>query len=57
MAKLPELVDARKADTVMISKLERLTRSVKDLCSLLELFEKPRVALISVTGWQFDSAK
>jgi hypothetical protein len=26
----------------------RLTRSVKDLCGLLELFEKRKVALISV---------
>lgn len=27
---------------------DRLTRSVKDLCGLLELFEKRKVALISV---------
>jgi site-specific DNA recombinase len=33
---------------VIIAKLDRLTRSVKDLCSLLELFEKRGVALISV---------
>ena len=35
-------------DAVIIAKLDRLTRSVKDLCSLLELFEKRKVALISV---------
>jgi len=31
-----------------VAKLDRLTRSVKDLCSLLEVFEKRGVALISV---------
>jgi site-specific DNA recombinase len=48
MAKLLALVDARQVDAVIIAKLDRLTRSVKDLCSLLELFEKRKVALISV---------
>ena len=33
---------------MIIAKLDRLTRSVKDLCSLLELFETRGVALISV---------
>ena len=33
---------------VFVAKLDRLTRSVKDLCGLLELFEKRKVALISV---------
>ena len=33
---------------VIVAKLDRLTRSVKDLCRLLELFEKRKVALISV---------
>jgi site-specific DNA recombinase len=32
----------------VVAKLDRLTRSVKDLCGLLELFEKKGVALISV---------
>jgi site-specific DNA recombinase len=32
----------------VIAKLDRLTRSVKDLCTLLEVFEKRGVALISV---------
>jgi len=31
-----------------VAKLDRLTRSVKDLCELLELFERRGVALISV---------
>ena len=33
-------VDSSKVEAVIIAKLDRLTRSVKDLCSLLELFEK-----------------
>jgi DNA invertase Pin-like site-specific DNA recombinase len=33
---------------VIIPKLDRLTRSVKDLCQLLELFERKNVALVSV---------
>src|SRR5262245_47710975 len=39
---------AGQAQAVIVAKLDRLTRSVKDLCSLLELFEKRKVALISV---------
>jgi DNA invertase Pin-like site-specific DNA recombinase len=42
------LVDAGKVHAVIIAKLDRLTRSVKDLCTLLEVFEKRGVALISV---------
>jgi DNA invertase Pin-like site-specific DNA recombinase len=41
-------VEGGKVEAVIIAKLDRLTRSVKDLCSLLELFEKRGVALISV---------
>src|SRR2546425_2421726 len=48
MERLLALVNERKVDTVIIAKLDRLTRSVKDLCGLLELFEKRNVALISV---------
>jgi site-specific DNA recombinase len=42
------LVNGGKVDAVIVAKLDRLTRSVKDLCGLLELFEKRKVALISV---------
>jgi len=42
------LVQAGKVQTVIVAKLDRLTRSVKDLCALLELFEKRNVALVSV---------
>ena len=43
-----DLVREGKVEAVIVAKLDRLTRSVKDLCELLELFEKRRVALVSV---------
>jgi site-specific DNA recombinase len=46
--RLLELVENEKIDAVIVAKLDRLTRSVKDLSQMLELFEKRRVALISV---------
>jgi site-specific DNA recombinase len=36
--RLLALVDGGKVDAVIVAKLDRLTRSVKDLCGLLELF-------------------
>jgi DNA invertase Pin-like site-specific DNA recombinase len=48
LQRLLALVDSGKVEAVIIARLHRLTRSVKDLCSLLELFEKRGVALISV---------
>lgn len=42
------LVDAKKVQAVVVAKLDRLTRNVKDLCELLERFERRGVALISV---------
>jgi DNA invertase Pin-like site-specific DNA recombinase len=48
LQRLLGLVNAGKIDAVIVAKLDRLTRSVKDLCELLELFEKRKVALISV---------
>lgn len=41
------LGEAGAVQAVIVAKLDRQTRSVKDLCSLLELFEKRRVALVS----------
>ena len=41
-------VDSGKVEAVIIAKLDRLTPSVKDLCSLLELFEKRGVGLVSL---------
>jgi DNA invertase Pin-like site-specific DNA recombinase len=48
MERLLALVDAKKVEAVIVAKLDRLTRSVKDLCELLERFERREVALISV---------
>jgi site-specific DNA recombinase len=48
MERLLALVDDKKVDAVIIAKLDRLTRSVKDLGTLLECFERRGVALISV---------
>jgi site-specific DNA recombinase len=42
------MINAGQVQAVIVAKLDRLTRSVKDLCNLLELFEKRKVALISV---------
>jgi len=48
MARLLALVDAGEVQTVIIAKLDRLTRNVKDLCTLLERFTRRGVALVSV---------
>ena len=48
MERLLALVVERKVDTVIISKLDRLTRSVKDLAELLERFQKRGMSLVSV---------
>jgi site-specific DNA recombinase len=48
MDRLLTLVYERKVDTVIIAKLDRLTRSVKDLAELLERFQRRGVSLVSV---------
>src|ERR1700680_1207621 len=48
MQRLLALIDSGEVQTVIIAKLDRLTRSVKDLCELLERFERRGVALVSV---------
>jgi site-specific DNA recombinase len=48
MGRLLELVDARAVQVVIIAKLDRLTRSVRDLGDLLERFQRRGVALVSV---------
>jgi DNA invertase Pin-like site-specific DNA recombinase len=48
MQRLLALVDSGDVQAVIVAKLDRLTRSVKDLCELLEKFERRGVALISV---------
>ena len=46
--RLLQMVRDGLVDVVVIAKLDRLTRSVKDLAELIELFEKTGVALVSV---------
>src|SRR5713226_3962073 len=46
MARLLARVDSGEVQAVIIARLDRLTRSVKDLCTLMERFERRRVA-----GW------
>ncbi len=48
LQRLLGLVNTGKVEAVIVAKLDRLTRSVRDLCGLLELFEKRKVALVSV---------
>ncbi len=48
MARLLAMVDGGQVQTVIIAKLDRLTRSVKDLGTLLERFTRRGVALVSV---------
>lgn len=48
LQRLLSLVDSGRVQTVIIAKLDRLTRSVRDLADLLERFERRNVALVSV---------
>jgi DNA invertase Pin-like site-specific DNA recombinase len=48
MARLQAMVNGGEVQTVIIAKLDRLTRSVKDLAELLERFQKKGVSLVSV---------
>ena len=48
MERLLQLVDAGAVESVIVAKLDRLTRSVKDLAQLLEQFNRRGVSLVSV---------
>jgi DNA invertase Pin-like site-specific DNA recombinase len=49
MAAVLQGVRSDQVDTVVILKLDPLTRSVRDLADLLDLFERNKVALVSVS--------
>ncbi len=44
-----QMVKAGHVDAVLIMKLDRFTRSVKDLAEMVELFNRRNVALVSLT--------
>ena len=46
--RLLKMVKAGEVDAVIVCKLDRLTRSLRDLADLLEVFDKHNVALVSV---------
>jgi site-specific DNA recombinase len=48
MERLLSLVDAGKVEKMFVSKLDRVTRSVRDLAELLERFNRRGVSLVSV---------
>ncbi len=48
LVRLLALVESRAVDTVIVAKLDRLTRSVRDLADLLDTFAKHGVSLVSV---------
>src|SRR5262245_9657265 len=48
-------IEAGKIDCVVIYKIDRLSRSLLDFAKMMELFERHRVSLVSVTQ-QFNSA-
>lgn len=48
MEQLISLVDAGKVKTVIVAKLDRLTRSVRDLGDILDRFQRRGVSLVSV---------
>lgn len=42
-------IEAGQIDTVLIYKIDRLTRSLRDFGKIMEVFEKQHVALVSIT--------
>ncbi len=48
ITRLLQMVDAGEVHCVIIAKLDRLTRSVKDLADLLDRFNRRGVSLVSV---------
>jgi site-specific DNA recombinase len=48
MERVLKLVQAGEVDKVIAAKLDRLTRSARDLADLLEIFQRKGVSLVSV---------
>jgi DNA invertase Pin-like site-specific DNA recombinase len=48
MARVLGMLDAGDAEGVLVAKLDRLTRSVRDLCDLVERYFTKRAVLLSV---------
>ena len=48
MARLLDLIRRRKVDVVVVAKLDRITRSVRDLGELVDLFKRSGVEFASV---------
>ncbi len=42
-------IEARKIDTVVVYKVDRLTRSLTDFAKLVELFDRHNVSFVSIT--------
>ena len=49
MARVLDLVKARQVEAVLVAKLDRITRSVRDLSDLLDRFTSRHVALVSAS--------
>lgn len=49
MARVLDLVNARQVEAVLVAKLDRCTRSVRDLSDLLDRFARRHVALVSAS--------
>jgi site-specific DNA recombinase len=49
MRRVLALADAKKVDAVLVAKLDRITRSVRDLADLLDRFSRRHVALVSAS--------
>jgi site-specific DNA recombinase len=48
LKKVLALVRERKISAVIVTKLDRLTRSTRDMIHLMEMFDKKKVALVSI---------
>ena len=48
MARVLDIVQKREVGMIIIAKLDRLTRSVRDLATLLDQFQRKGVSLVSV---------